>query len=329
MATPQPLPARCSNGELAEALVRRHLGRVVELQGPVLADSDPEPLHQMRVAMRRLRTTLAQFGPALVLPAGVTDQRLARSVRRLGMARDLDVLRQRLDQQLLPELPAAEQAALKPVFRQLKRERRLAYDHLVEVLRGRSHLELLARLQDWLRQPRFTPLGQEPLHRWLAEWQLPRLMELFLHPGWWAEDPHADAELVHNLRKQIKAVRYRLENLRTSGGRQQQACIARFRSLQDLLGELHDLEVLAEAIDNQLPGQLATDLPALAALLDQRRLQGWSQWRQQARVLATRRGRRQLIDGISREQARARVICMYRAIPRCVVIRMASLQHGR
>ena len=329
MPAPHPLPASCTNGELAQALLRQHVARVVALQAPVLADADPEPLHQMRVAMRRLRTTLCQFAPALVLPAGVGDQRLARSVRRLGLARDLDVLRERLHHDLLPALPPAEQAALKPVFRQLKRERRLAYDHLVEVLRSRSHLELLARLQDWLRQPRFTPLGQEPLHRWLAEWQLPQLMELFLHPGWWAEDPSADAAVVHDLRKRIKGVRYRLDNLRGSGGRQQQACIARFRGLQELLGELHDLEVLAEAIEDQLPHQLAVDLPGLAALLEQRRDQSWSQWRQQARVLATRRGRRRLIGGIDREISRTRWVPMYRAIPCFVANRMALLQRAR
>ena len=329
MAREPRIPSRCSIGELAAGLVERHVSRLVALQAPVLKDTDPEPLHQMRVAMRRLRTTLSQFAPALVLPAEVSDQRLAKSVRRLGMARDLDVLRQRLDQDLLPGLPAEEQAALKPVFRQLKRERRIAYGHLGEVLRGHSHLQLLARLQHWLREPAFTPLGREPLRCWLNEWQLPPLLELFAHPGWWAEDPRADADVVHELRKQIKGVRYRLENLRASGGRRQLACIASLRSLQDLLGDLHDLEVLAKAIDIQVPRALEADLPVLARLLQDRRDQAWHHWRQQACAIHRSRARRELIDGLRREASRHRLPAMCSAIPGCVAIRMARMRRAQ
>ena len=329
MAHPRPLPATCTNGELALLLVQRHVHRVVDLHGPVLADEDPEPLHQMRVAMRRLRTTLRQFAPALVLPPGVSDQRIAKSVRRLGLARDLDVLRERLAEELLPALPSEEKAALKPVFRQLRRERRIAYEHLEAVLRGSSHLQLLARLQAWLREPEFTPLGDEPLHRWLDTWQQPPLHQLFLHGGWWAQDPRGQAELVHDLRKEIKGVRYRLENLRATGGNHQAMAIARFRSIQDLLGEWHDLEVLAKAIDNQMPSSLGMDLPALADLLELRRRQCWGQWRDQARPLLRARGRGQLTAGLRREATRHHLLAVCSAIPRCVAIRMASLRHSR
>ena len=309
------------------ALVEQHMGRVVSLQREVLADKDPEPLHQMRVAMRRLRTTLRQFAPALVLPARVSDRRIAKSVRRLGMARDLDVLRERLESDLLPALSLAEQEALKPVFRELRKERRLAYEHLVDALSGRSHLELLAHLQAWLRQPEFTPLGLEPLHRWAGEWQLPAVMNLFVHPGWWAEDPQTEAELVHDLRKQIKDARYRLENLRGSGGRHQRRTIAHFRTVQEVLGELHDLEVLASAIDNQMPRSLGRDLPNLASLIDHRRSLCWTLWRQEARSLAGTRGRRVLLEGLRREAARHRLASMCHAIPGRVSSRMAALGH--
>ncbi len=329
MAHSRPLPATSTNGELALLLVQRHVNRVVELQGPVLADEDPEPLHQMRVAMRRLRSTLRQFAPALVLPPGVNDQRIAKSVRRLGLARDLDVLRERLDEELLPALPSEEKAALKPVFRQLRRERRIAYEHLEAVLRGSSHLQLLARLQTWLREPQFTPLGDEPLHRWLDTWQLPPLQQLFLHGGWWAEDPRGQAELVHDLRKEIKGVRYRLENLRGTAGHHQAMAIARLRSMQDRLGEWHDLEVLAKAIDNQMPRSLGMNLPALADLLELRRRQCWGEWREQARPLLGMRGRRRLTEGLRREAARHHLVAVCSAIPRVVAIRMASLHRAR
>ena len=311
------------------ALVARQVARLTSLQAPVLADQDPEPLHQMRVAMRRLRTTLRQFAPVLILPSGVRDQRIAKSVRRLGLARDLDVLRERLEDDLVPELPERERRALEPVFRQLRRERRIAYDHLVEVLRGRSHLELLARLQDWLRQPRFTPLGEEPLHCWLWEWQLPPVLELFLHPGWRVSDAGGEADTVHDLRKQIKEVRYRLENLRGTGGPCQRDTVGQLRQLQELLGDWHDLEVLAKAIDDQMPRSLATDLPELAAQLRERRGDCWVRWREQAAELGASRSRRSRFEGLNREAGRLRIRVMCSGIPGRVSIRMAALRRAR
>ena len=55
-----------SSGAYALDLIQRQVRRLGKLQGEVLADRDPEPLHQLRVSLRRLRTALSQFGPALV-----------------------------------------------------------------------------------------------------------------------------------------------------------------------------------------------------------------------------------------------------------------------
>lgn len=290
---------RISNGAWAQHLIARSLERLVALQPAVLADDgDPEPLHRMRVAMRRLRTALRQFGPALVLPDGVGERRIARAGRRLGLARDLDVLRERLERELMPALPDPELRALRPVLRQLRRERRLAGEQLERSLRAGGYLKLLKRLQGWLRQPTFTPLGAEPLAEWLVEWQAPLLSGLALHPGWWvlstAEDPEA-LLAVHGLRKQCKHARYCLENLQPFNGEAGAAWAERFHAVQDLLGELNDLEVLRRAIDDQLPGGLADTLPELSALVAGRSADCWQRWRELALELQQPSRRRGLL----------------------------------
>jgi CHAD domain-containing protein len=324
MASSFPRNPSRSNGDWVIRLVGRQVERLTALQGSVLKDRDPEALHQLRVSLRRLRATLQQFSPALVLPPAVCDQRLARSVRRLGQARDLDVLRARLEQELAPGLPPAEQAALKPVLRELKRERRVARERLKETLRSRSHLELVAQLQRWRRQPRLTPLGREPLQSWLHEWLLPPTLQLALHPGWWAVDPISEAEALHNLRKQIKTVRYQLENLRGLGSQPLGVRIGQLRSLQELLGELNDLAVLARAIDQQMPHSLGRDLPALAALLAERRERCWLAWRNQAAQLHGALGRRRQRDELNRAADRRRPHPVCSAIPELVAIRLAT-----
>ena len=54
-----------ASGAFARELVQKQVAKLVQLQTPVALGEGSEPLHQMRVAMRRLRTTLIQFEPAL------------------------------------------------------------------------------------------------------------------------------------------------------------------------------------------------------------------------------------------------------------------------
>ncbi|HYP04389.1 MAG TPA: CHAD domain-containing protein [Cyanobium sp.] len=295
-------PAGLSNGGHAVELIHQNTKRLVELHGPVLANRDPEPLHQMRVTMRRLRTCLHQFAPALQLPATVNERRIAKVGRRLGMARDLDVLRDRLQSDLLPHLGEAEGKALRPVLKQLRRERAQACEQLEGVLRSGNYLEMLSRLQRWQKEPRFTPLGEQPLQEWLVEWQAPLLTSLFSHPGWFVADLEGDLESVHDLRKQFKNARYGLENLASFTGRRCREWARRFKALQELLGELNDLQVLQKAIDDQLPGRLRDSLPRLHGLLQARADTCWGKWRSEAEILQHPWWRHRVLQDLLLEQ---------------------------
>jgi CHAD domain-containing protein len=295
-------PAGLTNGAYALDLIRESTRRLVELHGPVLDDNDPEPLHQMRVTMRRLRTCLRQFAPALLLPTSVSERRIAKVGRRLGLARDLDVLRDRLQSDLLPQLSEPESKALRPVLKQLRRERSLAYEQLAGVLRSGNYLEMLSRLQRWQKKPHFTPLGERPLQEWLVEWQAPLLAALFAHPGWFVADLDGDLESVHDLRKQCKNARYGLENLAAFTGRRCREWARHFKALQELLGELNDLQVLQKAIDDQLPGRLRDSLPRLHGLLQARADTCWGQWRSEAETLQHHGRRHRLLQDLLLEQ---------------------------
>jgi CHAD domain-containing protein len=288
--------AAISGGDYAAAILEQQLRHVVDLQADVLADRDPEPLHQLRVRFRRLRSSLRQFAPALILPESADDQRIAKIGRRLGMARDLDVLRDRLDQQLLPKLPEPELLALKKLLKQLKRERKLAFEELHITLHSRRYLRLLADLQTWLKQPGFTPLGQEPLLDWLPQWKLAVLADLLPHPGWRVSDPHAASalEAVHQLRKRLKTARYGLANLKEVEGEAVAVWASRFKAMQERLGDLNDLQVLHTAISHQLDGEMEALVPTLCWHLLEARNQAWRQWLELSAELRTPEGRQSL-----------------------------------
>lgn len=287
-----------TNGGFARERIQIQIRRLGRLQPEVLHDREPEPLHQLRVSLRRLRTVLLQFGPALVLPACVKERRLATVARRTSLCRDLDVLRLRLREQLLPRLPLQEQHRLDGALDRLVQDRRQAFETLVEALQSPRYLRLLARLHKWQKQPRFTPLGLQPLLPWLVDWQAPFTAGLFLHPGWQEQDPAAEA--LHGLRKRIKAVRYALETIEPWCEATLHDWIAELRGAQDDLGNLHDLQILQRTLADTLKPRQWAALPSLQAELESQQRQHWQQWQERAQRLCCQSHRhaiqRQLLE---------------------------------
>jgi CHAD domain-containing protein len=280
-------------GHFAAEQLQRHVRSLVGLQSDVLADRDPEPLHQMRVRFRRVRSTLGQFAPALVLPERLDDGRIAKIGRRLGIARDLDVLRARLQDALLPLVPEREGLVLKPVLKQLRRERKLAFSDLQDTLQGRRYLRLLADLQGWLRQPRFTTLGEELLLDWWPHWKLALASDLLAHPGWRVLDPHdpQGLEAVHDLRKRLKRLRYGLANLQPLSPDILDPWLVRLKAMQEHLGDLNDLQVLQVALAHQLEGEADAVVPTLCSLMAESRSKAWGHWLDLSADLRTPQGR--------------------------------------
>ncbi len=273
--------------------VQASVSQMVGLQAGVLADQDPEPLHQLRIQLRRLAVLLQQFEPALRLPDGVSAARVAKIGRRLGLARDLDVLRERLELRLMPGLPEAELNALKPMRKQLRRERKLAFSEVVEDLRGRRYLKLLARLQAWLRDPQFTPLASEALEPWLPEFHSQLMGDLFLLPGWRSEVP----DELHALRKRIKQCRY---GLSLSPATDVEPWLERLKRSQQLLGDLNDLALFQQALEAGALAKAEHACPTLMEVLRSERQSVWQHWRvssEQWLAFSTRRAFHQALLG--------------------------------
>lgn len=271
-------PPPGSNGAHARALIEGHGRRLALLQGRLPVEEDPEVLHQVRVSLRRLRTVLSLFGPALVLPRAVRPARLAALARRTGEARDLDVLEDRLREQLLPRLEPLDPSALRPLRRHLARRRQRAFAAALDALEAPRTTRLLHKLARWQQQPRFTALGHEPLADWLLEWHRPLAGTLVLHPGWWADHPR-DPQL-HALRKRIKGVRYSLEALADQLDPAGADWIAALRQAQTVLGELHDLQLL-EALLHADQDRISPSLSqGMGAELERQRAIAWARWRE-------------------------------------------------
>jgi len=222
---------------------------------------DAEALHDFRVALRRLRTLLRAFRPEL---GDAVPKRLQRRLRDLTRAttaaRDAEVqltwvrahrgevgrrpglswfvtrLADRRDRAY-----ADVREHVVPAFRQLERRVRRGLNHAAAPAGPAGPLFAAAAARGIRDQA--TALEQE-----LAAARAPR-----------------DVDAIHRARIAAKRLRYLLESL-AGDGALAAALVDRLKALQDLLGELHDLQVLSEELGDAVADAAAERARRLHAL---------------------------------------------------------------
>jgi CHAD domain-containing protein len=60
--------------EFAKETIIKLVAKIAQYKAAVLCDTDPEPLHKMRVGMRRLRSILQILEPVVILPRACNQQ---------------------------------------------------------------------------------------------------------------------------------------------------------------------------------------------------------------------------------------------------------------
>jgi CHAD domain-containing protein len=198
--------------------------------------TDPENLHQHRVAARRVRAFLRST-------RAFTDAAWRRSLvgplRELGAStgpvRDFDVLLEYLEREL-GGLDTVERPAGRTLLERLRSERGAARRTLVAALGSEPYRQLLTRLR---MPPRLgTDVGSVPLRR-IAKKEFRRLIDTVEQLG-----RHPDDATLHRLRIKLKRARYAAE-LATPGGKDGERFLEDAKVLQTLLGE-HQDAVVAE-----------------------------------------------------------------------------------
>ena len=225
--------------------------------------TDPEDLHQFRVATRRLRAFL-RAGLELLDPGWAEPLRdeLRWLGGALGPVRDLDVLIEHLTGEV--ETLGPDLAAGRKLLTLLERERRSARKKLTVALASERYFGLL----DFLESPAPTVAEGVTLEKIRAA------EHRKLRKAVWAlTDESADAEL-HEVRIKTKRARYAAE-LAGDGDYVKAAKV-----LQDLLGEHQDAAVAAERL-RELAGRAPASSVAAGRLLEreqQRSLDRRGEW---------------------------------------------------
>lgn len=206
---------------------------------------DTEPVHQLRVAVRRLRSAIAVFRPAVACPTvDAANHALKALADRLGPARDWDVFVAETAAAVSAALP--EDAGLRVLQRTAGRQRRAAYTALRQSLREAEFRRLgvalagLAGSTAWqhgLEPAQQEVLGQ-PLEAFGAQ-ALRRRLRRLTEAGETIE--HLDAAALHIVRLRAKRMRYAAELFAPLySGKATRRFLRRLAALQDRLGVLND-----------------------------------------------------------------------------------------
>ncbi len=233
--------------------------------------ADDEALHDFRVGLRRLRSTLRSYRPWL---GGSRARKLEREVKRLARAtgggRDAEVQLAWV-RSAAAELRPHERAGAAWLARRLEERRASGYEeaagHLADALpqlaadlrRRLGVYRTEVRLDGGDAAPAFAAAAATVLREAAGE------MEEALDRIGGADD----RDSVHAARIRGKRLRYLLEPL-AEEEEAARVLVRRLKGLQDLLGELHDAHVLAAELEQAASAAAAERAAALLrAALDE------------------------------------------------------------
>jgi CHAD domain-containing protein len=213
-------------------------------------DDDIDALHRTRVASRRLRELL----PVLRLDGRTTrklDRRLRRVTKRLGAVRDLDVLMVLIEE--LRRDRRYSKTALAAVQSMVEDKRKIARERLKAQLSSGRLQKITRRLKRVARELQADDAqtnGGGKRRRaqataWAIEARAARRAARVLETIEAAGTVYAAAPL-HQVRIALKKLRFALELTAELEHRPAARDIATLKASQDLLGRLHDLQVLIE-----------------------------------------------------------------------------------
>jgi len=228
-----------------------HFHRMLDHEEGTRLGEDPEELHDMRVATRRMRAALQVFDghldPKAVRPIA---KGLRKTGRILGAVRDLDVFSIKT-QRYLDTLPEECRYGLDPLLEAWRAEREAARARLLDYLDGDQYKRFVERFQEFLARPEKAELpalaadGSVNPHR-VAD-VLPavvyqRMAAVWAYAGPLAE-PNPPLVRFHRLRIAGKFLRYTLEFFEEVLGPEGRPLIKSTKELQDHLGDTQDAVV--------------------------------------------------------------------------------------
>ena len=251
-AGPTQIGPTMSLGEVAFAVLRRQFAEMRSHEPETRIGEDPEALHDMRVATRRMRAAMKVFEGALPERAKWFREELRWVAGALGDVRDPDVQIDRLEA-WRNEADEESSDFLGKILDVIRKRRTEARGRMLEALDSARYERLETSFGEMLRRgpgaerelaqsngrsPEGEPVTSEAPDLISARYRKWRKAAKSL-------DESSPPENFHDLRKKGKRLRYALEFVSEVYGKPAAALISPLKSLQDDLGDHQDAIVAA------------------------------------------------------------------------------------
>jgi len=252
----QPAVGASTQAHVQTMLAAQYQSMVAHDPGVRLGD-DPEDLHQLRVAARRLRAIL-RAARGVVDPAWADGLRtdVAWLGAQLGPVRDSDVLNESLDDER-NAFDAEERKGLDVLLRILGKEAAATRDSLAGSMSSDRYFMLLDTIELAVSAPRFT--GQDTPPAKIAKSEFRKLRRAVRALGKRPSD-----EELHAVRIKGKRARYAAELAEASTGKAATRFIREAKRFQDVIGG-HQDAVVAESELRRVAGLTRSQAAGLAA----------------------------------------------------------------
>lgn len=243
-------------------LAMKHLDRCVSLEPKVLRGDDPDAIHDLRVATRRLQQVLDLLYPS---PHPAEVRKLYRGLKRcrhaLSEIRNYDVLLERVDQALARKRTSHREAR-EAIRRYLAERRSVRLEKSLRKLAKANLSTIYVRLKEHLAAEgtsATTVEGLEHAAKHLTLEEFYARVSGGLKKAWaLLEDEIAesrqepDSAVLHRTRIAAKRVRYLIEVIHAFEAPGSKECLNWLRNLQTQLGNWHDMVVFEEAVIEML-----------------------------------------------------------------------------
>jgi CHAD domain-containing protein len=227
-------PGRRSAGKALSDYMTEQIDEIFD--GDLGLRRGSDPIHDTRVAIRRLRSTLRVFGKLLDSSAvGDVEEELKWFAGLLGEVRDCQVQRRRFAEALAeypPELVLGPVASR--IDSELQSDQLRARSVVADAMDSPRYLDVLATLQRWRSEP---PIAQPPTFKALrtrarkAQRKSDRRLAEAIEAG--------DDDLLHRARKAAKRARYAAELLVPVDKRAKKT-VQHYKRFQRVLGDHQD-----------------------------------------------------------------------------------------
>lgn len=260
MAKRPGIVPRDTLAEAARQTLHFHFSRMLQHEAGSIDGTDIEELHDMRVAVRRMRAAVQLFRPYLPKKQAAHLRKDLRHLgRALGPARDYDVMLANLER-YREELSTKSSDSLEPLARRWEMKRDRARSAMCEYLASQRYRVLKQRIETFL-DPECLPaegsdangaataaqsIRREPLVFAEVPGLLTSRYEKILAYGPSLQE--VSIERQHALRIDCKRLRYALEFLREALCAEAKDAIEDLKLAQDHLGEMNDAYVASQVL---------------------------------------------------------------------------------